>query len=75
VVSPWLYQSSNIYYNLGGVGVGTGISSVRNGITLDISGSVRQQWGACLYVVNPCDWKTLWCGSKWFLRRYGQSPF
>jgi hypothetical protein len=44
-VSPWLYQSSNIYYNLGGVGVGTGISSVLNGVMMDISGPVRQRWG------------------------------
>jgi hypothetical protein len=39
--SPWQYQSSNIYYNLGGVGAGTGISSVLNGVMMDISGPVR----------------------------------
>jgi hypothetical protein len=39
--SPWQYQTSNIYYNLGGVGVGTGISSVLNGVMMDISGPVR----------------------------------
>ena len=44
-VSPWSYQLSNIYYNLGGVGIGTGISSVQSGIALDISGSVRQRYG------------------------------
>lgn len=44
-VSPWLYQASNIYYNLGGVGMGVGISSVRNGVMLDVSGPVRQRWG------------------------------
>jgi prepilin-type processing-associated H-X9-DG protein len=40
-VSPWVYQSSNIYYNLGGAGIGTGISSVLNGVTFDISGPIR----------------------------------
>jgi hypothetical protein len=40
-VSPWLYQGSNIYYPGGGVGIGTGISSVSTGIMLDISGSMR----------------------------------
>ncbi len=40
-VSPWLYQSSNIYYNLGGIGVGTGISSVGIGYTADISGNMK----------------------------------
>jgi hypothetical protein len=45
-VSPWLYQGSNIYYNGGGVGVGTGLSSVSTGIMLDISGSVRLRHGA-----------------------------
>lgn len=44
-VSPWMYQLSNIYYNLGGVGIGTGVSSVQNGIFLDISGAVRQRYG------------------------------
>jgi hypothetical protein len=39
--SPWQYQTSNIYYNLGGVGVGTGISSVLNGVMMDISGPIR----------------------------------
>ena len=39
--SPWQYQSSNIFYNLGGVGMGVGISSVRNGVMLDVSGPVR----------------------------------
>ena len=38
---PWQYQSSNIYYNLGGVGMGLGISSVLNGVMLDVSGPVR----------------------------------
>ena len=40
-ISPWLYQSSNIYYPNGGVGIGTGLSSVQTGLTLDISGSIR----------------------------------
>jgi hypothetical protein len=44
-VSPWMYQLSNIYYNLGGVGIGTGISSVQSGIALDVSGAVRQRYG------------------------------
>lgn len=39
--SPWSYQSSNIYYNLGGVGAGTGMSSVLNGVMMDVSGPVR----------------------------------
>jgi hypothetical protein len=39
--SPWQYQTSNIYYNLGGVGMGVGISSVLNGVMMDISGPVR----------------------------------
>jgi hypothetical protein len=43
--SPWQYQTSNIYYNLGGVGVGTGISSVLNGVMMDISGPVRIRTG------------------------------
>lgn len=43
--SPWQYQGSNIYYNLGGVGVGTGISSVLNGVMMDISGPVRIRTG------------------------------
>ena len=45
-VSPWLYQSSNIYYKYGGIGVGTGISSVKNGVFFDLSGSIRQRYGA-----------------------------
>lgn len=44
-VSPWLYQTSNIYYNGGGVGIGPGLSSVSTSIHLDISGSVRQRYG------------------------------
>jgi hypothetical protein len=44
-VSPWAYQLSNIYYNLGGVGIGTGVSSVLSGIALDVSGAVRQRYG------------------------------
>lgn len=40
-VSPWAYQSSNIYYNLGGAGIGTGISSVLNGVSWDVSGPIR----------------------------------
>ncbi len=40
-VSPWVYQGSNIYYNLGGAGIGTGISSVLNGVMWDVSGPVR----------------------------------
>jgi len=40
-ISPWLYQSSNIYYPNGGVGIGTGLSSVQTGLTLDISGPIR----------------------------------
>jgi hypothetical protein len=39
-VSPWQYQSSNIYYPYGGVGIGLGISSVASGHALDISGSL-----------------------------------
>lgn len=44
-VSPWSYQSSNIYYNLGGAGVGTGLSSVLNGVSWDVSGPIRIQNG------------------------------
>ncbi len=40
-VSPWQYQGSNIYYNLGGAGIGTGISSVLDGVMWDVSGPVR----------------------------------
>jgi hypothetical protein len=40
-VSPWVYQGSNIYYNLGGAGIGTGISSVLSGVSWDVSGPVR----------------------------------
>lgn len=40
-VSPWVYQSSNIYYNLGGAGIGTGISSVLSGVAWDVSGPIR----------------------------------
>lgn len=40
-VSPWVYQQSNIYYQLGGVGIGTGISSVTYGVFLDVSGESR----------------------------------
>ena len=39
--SPWVYQGSNIYYNLGGAGIGTGISSVLTGVAWDVSGPVR----------------------------------
>jgi hypothetical protein len=48
-VSPWLYQSSNIYYNLGGVGVGSGLSSVKSGVFLDISGGVRQRHSGAFF--------------------------
>lgn len=58
-VSPWLYQSSNIYYNLGGVGVGVGISSVKDGVMMDISGPVRQRWGG-VYL-----WSTLTVGKPY----------
>ena len=44
--SPWVYQTSNIYYNLGGMAVGTGLSSVRTGVFLDVSGPVRIRNGA-----------------------------
>lgn len=40
-VSPWVYEGSNIYYNLGGAGIGTGISSVLAGVAWDVSGPVR----------------------------------
>jgi hypothetical protein len=40
-VSPWVYQGSNIYYNLGGAGIGTGISSVLSGVAWDVSGPIR----------------------------------
>jgi hypothetical protein len=40
-ISPWLYQQSNIYYPLGGVGIGTGVSSVGYGVFLDVSGQSR----------------------------------
>jgi prepilin-type processing-associated H-X9-DG protein len=40
-VSPWVYEGSNIYYNLGGAGIGTGISSVLNGVAWDVSGPIR----------------------------------
>jgi hypothetical protein len=40
-VSPWVYQGSNIYYNLGGAGIGTGISSVLAGVAWDVSGPIR----------------------------------
>lgn len=45
-VSPWVYQGSNIYYNLGGAGIGTGISSVLSGVSWDVSGPVRIRNGA-----------------------------
>ena len=44
-VSPWVYQSSNIYYNLGGAGVGIGISSVLGGVAWDVSGPIRIRHG------------------------------
>lgn len=44
-VSPWLYQGSNIYYPGGGVGIGTGLSSVSTSVMLDISGSARLRNG------------------------------
>jgi len=44
-VSPWVYEGSNIYYNLGGAGIGTGISSVLNGVAWDVSGPVRIRHG------------------------------
>jgi hypothetical protein len=40
-VSPWVYQGSNIYYSLGGAGIGPGISSVLSGVSWDVSGPVR----------------------------------
>ena len=45
-VSPWLYQGTNIYFNLGSVGIGTGLSSISTTISLDISGSVRHHNGS-----------------------------
>jgi hypothetical protein len=39
--SPWQYQGSNIYYSLGGVGMGVGISSVLDGVMMDVSGPIR----------------------------------
>ena len=45
-VSPWLYQGTNIYFNLGSVGIGTGLSSISTTISLDVSGSVRHHNGS-----------------------------
>jgi hypothetical protein len=39
-IQPWLFQSSNIYYPYGGVGVGYGIQSVKSGHAMDVSGNL-----------------------------------
>lgn len=45
-VSAWKYQGSNIYFNGGSVGIGTGISSISTTINFDISGSTRFYHGS-----------------------------
>lgn len=44
-VSPWVYQGSNIYYDQGGAGIGKGFSTVKAGVSWDVSGPVRIQYG------------------------------
>ena len=50
--SAWKYQGSNIYFNGGSVGIGTGISSVAANINFDISGSTRFNHGS-VYITRP----------------------
>ncbi len=43
--NPWQYQGSNIYYNLGGGGIGPGLSSVSSMVSWEVSGNVLIQNG------------------------------
>ena len=44
-VNPWAYQGSNIYYDIGGVGIGPGIKSLSTTVHLDVSGNSRYRFG------------------------------